>query len=80
MQKVKVVPVLNRPPRHEDVLESEGITPCILTSVPDGGEWSGSRLGRSTLGYRDPGTNWIGGWVGPRASLDVVEKRKNPWS
>jgi hypothetical protein len=23
-----------------------------------------------------PGTHWIGGWVGPRAGLDVVEKRK----
>jgi hypothetical protein len=24
---------------------------------------------------RAPGTHWIGGWVGPRTSLDVVEKR-----
>jgi hypothetical protein len=23
-----------------------------------------------------PGTRWIGGWVGPRAGLDVVDKRK----
>jgi hypothetical protein len=22
------------------------------------------------------GTHWIGGWVGPRANLDDVEKRK----
>jgi hypothetical protein len=22
-----------------------------------------------------PRTHWIGGWVGPRAGLDVVEKR-----
>jgi hypothetical protein len=22
---------------------------------------------------RDPGTHWIGGWVGPRAGLDAVE-------
>jgi hypothetical protein len=27
---------------------------------------------------RDPGTHWIGGWVGPRASVDVVVKRKIP--
>jgi hypothetical protein len=33
-----------------------------------------------------PGTYWIGGWVGPRVSLDVVAKRKKsqlgiePWS
>jgi hypothetical protein len=25
-----------------------------------------------------PGTPWIGGWVGPRAGLDVVVKRKIP--
>jgi hypothetical protein len=25
---------------------------------------------------KEPGTNWIGGWVGPRADLDVLEKRK----
>jgi hypothetical protein len=24
-----------------------------------------------------PGTNWIGGWVGPRVGLDMVVKRKN---
>jgi len=25
-----------------------------------------------------PGTHWIGGWVGPRASLDVGVRRKIP--
>jgi hypothetical protein len=25
---------------------------------------------------RDPGTDWIGGWVGPRAVLDAVMKLK----
>jgi hypothetical protein len=25
---------------------------------------------------KDPGTHWIGSWVGPRAGLDVTEKRK----
>jgi hypothetical protein len=29
-----------------------------------------------TPGERAPGTHWIGGWVGPRASLDDVERRK----
>jgi hypothetical protein len=37
----------------------------------DGGEWSASRPGRFT-----PGTQWIGGWVGPRTGLDDAEKRK----
>jgi hypothetical protein len=27
-------------------------------------------------GERTPGTHWIGGWVGLRAGLDVVEERK----
>jgi hypothetical protein len=27
-------------------------------------------------GERAPGTHWIGGWVGPRAGLDDVEKTK----
>jgi hypothetical protein len=27
---------------------------------------------------RAPGTHWIGGWVGPRAVLDAVVKRKIP--
>jgi hypothetical protein len=25
---------------------------------------------------KSPGNQWIGGWVGPRAGLDDVEKRK----
>jgi len=27
---------------------------------------------------RATSTHWIGGWVGSRASLDVVAKRKSP--
>jgi hypothetical protein len=27
---------------------------------------------------RNPGTHWIGGWVGTRAVLDAVVKRKIP--
>jgi hypothetical protein len=27
---------------------------------------------------RDPGTHWVGGWVGPRAALDAVVKWKIP--
>jgi hypothetical protein len=56
---------------------SGGIAPRILTSEVDGGEWSASRPGRFTRGKRDPGTYWIGGWVGPRTSVDTaVAKRK----
>jgi hypothetical protein len=51
---------------HEGVWGSGGIAPPFLTSALDGGEWSASRLG----------THCIGGWVGPRAGLDAVKKRK----
>jgi hypothetical protein len=47
-----------------------------FTSALDGDEWSTSRPGRFTPRERAAGTNWIGGWVGPRAILDVVMKRK----
>jgi hypothetical protein len=49
-----------------------------LTSALDGGEWSASRPGHFTSRERAPGTHWIGGWVGPRAVLDSVVKRKIP--
>jgi hypothetical protein len=55
---------------------SESIAPLFLTSTLDGGEWSASRLGRFTPGEEAPGTHWIGGWVGPRAGLDALDKRK----
>jgi hypothetical protein len=47
-----------------------------FTSALDGGEWSALRPGRFTPREWAPGTHWIGGWVGPRAGLDAVEKRK----
>jgi hypothetical protein len=49
-----------------------------LTSALDGGEWSASRPGRFTPRETAPGTHRIGGWVGPRAVLDAVVKRKIP--
>jgi hypothetical protein len=48
----------------------------FLTSELVGGEWSASRPCRSTPGERGSGTHSTGGWVGPRARLDAVEKRK----
>jgi hypothetical protein len=32
--------------------------------------------GRFIPGERSPGTHWIGGWIGLRAGLDDVKKRK----
>jgi hypothetical protein len=49
-----------------------------LTSELDGGEWPASRPGRFIPRERAPGTQWIGGWVGPRFGLDVVLKGKIP--
>jgi hypothetical protein len=49
----------------------------FLTSALAGGEQSNYRPDRFTFGDRDRGAHWIGGWVGPRAGLDTVEKRKS---
>jgi hypothetical protein len=65
-------------PCYEGVLGGGGIVSCILTLALDGGEWSASRPGRFTPRERAPGIHWIGGWVSPRAILDVVGKRKIP--
>jgi hypothetical protein len=59
----EVVSVLNRGPRHEDARGSGDTAP---------------RPGRFTPRERAPGTHWIRGWVGPRAVLDAVVKRKFP--
>jgi hypothetical protein len=49
----------------------------ILTSALVEGEWSASRPDRFTLWERAPSTHWIGDWMGSRAGLDDVEKKKN---
>jgi hypothetical protein len=51
---------------------------AFLTSELDGGEWLASRSGRFTARERAPGTHLLGGWVGPRAVLGTVVKRKTP--
>jgi hypothetical protein len=43
----------------------------FLTSALGGGEWSVSRIGRFSSRERAPGTNWIGGWVGPKEIVVV---------
>jgi hypothetical protein len=54
------------------------IAPRIIELGTEGGKWSASRSGRFTPRERDHGTHWIGSWVGPRAALDTVVKRKIP--
>jgi hypothetical protein len=69
--------MLNWALRHENILGKwRYISTHSLTSALDGGEWSASRPGRFTPKERTPGTHWKGGWVGPRAVLDAVVKRK----
>jgi hypothetical protein len=77
--KVTLSLCCNYAPRHEGVLEEwRYISTHSLTPALDGGEWSASRPGRFTPRERVLGTRWIGGWVGPRAFLDTVVKRKIP--
>jgi hypothetical protein len=49
-----------------------------LTSALDGGECSALRSGLLTPREKAPGTHWIGVWVGLRAVLNAVVKRKIP--
>jgi hypothetical protein len=49
---------------------SARVDPLFVTSAPVGGEWSASRPCRFTPGERTHSTNWIGGWVDPRACVD----------
>jgi hypothetical protein len=64
--------------RYEDILGSAVIVPSFLTSALD-----------EVVSFKPlllypppippeqfPRTHWKEGWVGPRASLDAVEKRK----
>jgi hypothetical protein len=67
---------MNQAPDHEDVCRSGSIAPPFFNSELDGGKLSASRSSRFTPGEGATGTNCIGGWVGPKASLDFVEKRK----
>jgi hypothetical protein len=50
--------------------------PCFLGLGTSEGEWSAPRPSRFTPGERAPSTHWTGAWVGPRTSLDHMEKRK----
>jgi hypothetical protein len=56
-------------------MKSEGTAPPFLTSALDGGEWSASGPCRFTPGKGASSTHCIGGWVGPRAGMNVMEKR-----
>jgi hypothetical protein len=46
----------------------------FLTSEIVGSEWSASRPCSFTTEERVSDIHWLGGWVGPRAGLNVMEK------
>jgi hypothetical protein len=46
-----------------------------MTLACDGYEWSASQPSRLTLGERAPGSHCIEYCMGPRASMNAVEKR-----
>jgi hypothetical protein len=48
-----------------------------LTSKLVGSEWSPPRPGHFSPGEIATDTDWIGGWVWPRAGLDPVEKTES---
>jgi hypothetical protein len=50
--------------------------PIFLISALAGGEWSPLCPCHFTHEERVPSTLWIGGWVGPRAVMEGLEKRK----
>jgi hypothetical protein len=79
VKKLKLSLCFSWAPRHEGVLgEWRYRSTHSLTSAVDGREWSASRLDRFTPKERAPGTYWIEGWVGPRAVVNAVVKRKIP--
>jgi hypothetical protein len=79
LKKGNVPVFFNWAPRHWGVLgEWRYSSTHSLTSALDGDEWSASRPGRFTRKEGAPDTHGIGDWVGPRAVLDVVVKRKIP--
>jgi hypothetical protein len=52
---------------------------AFLTSVLDAGRWLAAGSGCFTSRESAPYAHWIGGSVGPRASLDSVAKTVHPF-
>jgi hypothetical protein len=69
--KGRVVPM----PKHQTMREWRYSSTHSLTAALDEGELSAPRPGYFTPKERAPGTQWKGGWVGPRAVLGAVLRR-----
>jgi len=77
--KVKIAPMLNKAPCHEEVRGSGSIGTCIL-NLSSRWRWVVRFMSWPLyLRERAPGTHWIGGWVRPIDGLDTVVRRKIPY-
>jgi hypothetical protein len=56
---------------------SGDISPPFLISALDGAKWLASSPSLFNPGEKVPGSHWIGDWVGSRAGVDAMEKRKS---
>jgi hypothetical protein len=56
--------------------ELKGQLSSFLTSTVDGGKWTILRPPATSSGGKHPNTHYRGEWVGARAGLDALKKRK----
>ena len=62
--------------RRDEVEPWLNQAPSFSTSALRGGNWSPSHPGRFVLSPKLSSELWEGGWVGPTACLNLLEKRK----
>jgi hypothetical protein len=61
---------------HHAVKTYEEVEVSTILNFGTRWRWSPSYLGRFTSGETSRSTQYIGGWVGPTADLDAVEKKE----
>jgi hypothetical protein len=77
-KRVKIFPVFNELSTSlEDIWKSGGTLPPFLTLALDGGSNQFHVPVTLCLGRTMQGTQGIRGWVGPTASLDIMEEEKS---
>jgi len=66
--------------RHEDVFGNEGIAQRILNLITRWRKVIGFTLQPLYPQGKSPSTHWIGVWVGLKAGMDVMVRRKQPFT